>query len=400
MYYMESDELTEREVLSWFQEADKAVISNFREKMVDPIIKILEKPANRNRYIGYGNSFLEENVEMLSKEYPTTRVTFPRKYVDDILSLFNLTTKEAKALVKELLKEVDPNASFITIAENPTNVIHAVVLIYSDTIGHRQLRDSARQQMGLSVYSAVYKVQFPKGSLNESVMAYTYMNDLNNTWDLVRCGNVMTWVGKLMDTSYEKWRTKLDLNSVTMNVLVGFLNRVRNTFHQAVLTLGRVYYNNLDKGNLIGDDLKGDEDYVETRSYTRLRDNLMRKIKHGDELYKNKGELYQAIARLKNVKTETLYEYSQKVNHKDISWIMDNIFYVFLVKEGNDIKDINSTKYISRITNLPTAIDRAIQGKPVILPLSEKYKTDSNIVKAHICLVATYILKRINDVSK
>ena len=61
------------------------------------------------------------------------------------------------------------------------------------------------------------------------------------------------------------------------------------------------------------------------------------------------------------------------------------------------MKDINSTLYISRITNMPTAIDRAIAGKPIILPLSKKYKVDSSIIKAYICLVATYIMQRIGD---
>lgn len=399
MFYMES-EISENEILELFQETDKIAVSNFREKLVDPIIAVLEKPSNRNRYIGYGNTFLEENAEMLSKEYPTTRVIFPRKYVDDVFQLFGLTTVEAKKLVKSLLKEVDENAPFQTIVENPTNVIHAVVLVYSDLIGHRQLRDSARQQMGLSVYSSVYKIQFPKLSLNEAVMAYTYLHDLNNTWSLVKCGNVMNWIGDLMDTSYEFWRTKLDLNTMTMHAIVGFLNRVRNSYHQAILTLSKKYYENLDKGNLMGDDLKGDEDYVETRSYSKLRENLLRQIKHGDSLYSTKSELYHAIARLKNVKVDALFEYAKIIEHKDIAQIMDTILYVFIVKEGNAIEDINSTKYISRITNFPTAIDRAIQGKPIILPMSEKYKAEQSIVKAYICLIATYILKRMNDVKK
>ena len=46
---------------------------------------------------------------------------------------------------------------------------------------------------------------------------------------------------------------------------------------------------------------------------------------------------------------------------------------------------------------MPTAVDRAIQGKPIILPMTKKYKVDSSIVKAYICLIATYILNRVND---
>ena len=132
---------------------------------------------------------------------------------------------------------------------------------------------------------------------------------------------------------------------------------------------------------------------------TTLKNNLLRLIKNKDELYYSQGKLYPAIANLKNVKMNALYEYStQKISIDDIGRIIDTIFYVYLVKEGNSVNDINSTKYISRITNFPTAIDRAIAGKPIILPFSKKYKVNDSIVKAHICLVATYIMRRINDV--
>jgi hypothetical protein len=80
--------------------------------------------------------------------------------------------------------------------------------------------------------------------------------------------------------------------------------------------------------------------------------------------------------------------------------IIDTILYVFITRDGNDVKDINSTAYISRITNFPTAIDRAISGKPIIITMTKKYKVDSSIVKAYICLIATYIMYRINDVTK
>ena len=101
---------------------------------------------------------------------------------------------------------------------------------------------------------------------------------------------------------------------------------------------------------------------------------------------------------MKNVKVDTLYNFAQAIHKKDIGIIIDTIFYVFIVRDGFTIEDVNSTKYISRITNLPTAIDRAIAGKPIISTLSKKYSIDQNIVKAYVCLIATYIMYRINDV--
>jgi hypothetical protein len=187
----------------------------------------------------------------------------------------------------------------------------------------------------------------------------------------------------------------LDMNP---DALVQFLNRVRSSFRQNMRLLANQYYDNLEeKGNLVAGDVGSDEMYLDTKDTSKIRQNLVRRINLGDQLYKEKGRLYNGIAKIKNVKVDSLYDFAQTIEVSDIAMIIDTIFYVFIVKEGNDIADINSSKFISRITNLPTAIDRAVAGKPVITILAKKYKTDPSIVKAYICFIATYMMYRIND---
>ncbi|MBR5296314.1 MAG: hypothetical protein IKU29_00385 [Parabacteroides sp.] len=390
-------ELTEAEAIMFVQEAvHDPKNQKLREELIDPIIEILEKPSGRKQYIEYGSSFLGENATMLAKEYPTKAVTFPRKYVDGLFAMFNFTMKSFKQVLKDVLKSVSSSTEFATITSSPTNVIHTVALYYSDMIGNRLLRDSARQQLGLSVYAVIFNKYYKTG-LNESVMTYTYMQ-LDNSWGIVKAENIINWISTTVETAYGFYRTKLSLN-MSASILVAFLNRLRNSMNQNMRGLGNKYYDNLENGNLIGADITGDEDHVVTNNYTVLKDNLLRLIKNRDELYYTQGKLYPAIAKLKNVKMESLFEYSTtKIKYEDIGRIIDNIFYVFLVKDGHSVDEINSATYIGRITNFPTAVDRAIAGKPIILPYSKKYKVDDTIVKAHICLVATYILNRINDV--
>lgn len=390
-------ELTEAEAIMFVQEAlHDPKNQKLREELIDPIIEILEKPSGRKQYIEYGSSFLGENATMLAKEYPTKAVTFPRKYVDGLFAMFNFTMKSFKQVLKDVLKSVSSSTEFATITSSPTNVIHTVALYYSDMIGNRLLRDSARQQLGLSVYAVIFNKYYKTG-LNESVMTYTYMQ-LDNSWGIVKAENIINWISTTVETAYGFYRTKLSLN-MSADILVAFLNRLRNSMNQNMRGLGNKYYDNLENGNLIGADITGDEDHVVTNNYTVLKDNLLRLIKNRDELYYTQGKLYPAIAKLKNVKMESLFEYSTtKIKYEDIGRIIDNIFYVFLVKDGHSVDEINSATYIGRITNFPTAVDRAIAGKPIILPYSKKYKVDDTIVKAHICLVATYILNRINDV--
>lgn len=369
-----------------------------RTQIIDPIIEVLEQPAKRNKYISYGNAFLDANAEMLSKEFPTKRVTFPRRYVDEVLGLFGFTVDSLRDILTDLLKSLREEGNFKTLLASPTNVVHAVALFYSDMIFHRVLRDSARQQLGLSVYAVIFDKYYRNALPNTSVMTYTYLH-LDNSWGIVKSENVVTWIGNTVETSYGFWKTRLSVD-MNLDVLTQFLSRVRTSFNQNMKMLTDQYHRNLDNGNLIGEDIDGSEDYIETKSFKNVRNNLIRFIRGGDPVYKKNGDLYASIAKLKVVKQDQLYEFAQRVDYKDITTIIDDIFYVFIVKENNKIEDINSYKYIGRITNLPTAIDRAITGMPIILPMTNKYQVDSSLVKAYICLIATYVMLKINDATK
>jgi len=389
-------ECTEQEMLAWIQEA-AAPDSALRKEIIDPIIKVLETPKGRKEYISYGTEFLDANAGMLSKEFPTKRVSYPRLYVDRIVGLFGFTNQSLKETFKDLLKEVNNKTDFKTLTSTPTNLIHAIALYYADMVQNRELRDSARQQIGLTTYGLVFNHFFPDAEPSVPTMTYTYMH-LDNSWGLVKSENVMNWIAQTTETAFVFWRSKMSLNMST-SVLVQFLNRLRSSFQQNMRMLSRRYYKDIEEKNAIGDDLKGDEDYVSTTNTTTLRNNLVRLITTGDRDYKTKGTLYKGIADQKNVRADELYELAQRVETKDIANIIDLIFYVFIVKENHKIEEINTTAYIARITKMPTAIDRAIAGKPVIIPFSKKYQCDDLLTKAYICLLATFILLKINRVT-
>lgn len=405
MFYTEQPFLTEDEVRLIIQESsDDAGVIQLREELLDPVIQTLQDPKNVNRYIQYGSEFLEANAEMLAKQYPTKYVTYPRKYVDEVLGLFGFTVNELKSTTRKLLKTHVNNSDFLTVTSSPTNIIHALVLVYADMLtndsvikGDRNnLRDSARQQLGVTMYGLALRRYFPSSPPNPKTMEYTYMR-LDRSWAIVRDEDIITWIGGMVNTSYAFWRSNMSLN-LSPQILANFINRVHTTIFQSMRGLANQYHIDIEAGNEVGDDTSEDDEYVEKREFTKIRNTLVRRISGGDELYKRKGSLYKAISNLKNVKIDVLYDFAQKVEKKDIGNIIDVILYVFITKEGNRVEDINSSKYIQRITKFPTAIDRAIAGKPIILPMSEKYETDSNIVKAYICLIATYIMQRINDV--
>ena len=407
MFYMESgiDIYQEQsDLFDMIMEAgnnsNSEAVQFMRANIVDPIIDVLSKPSNKKEYINHGVEFLDANAEMLAREFPTKRVTFPRKYVDRVLEIFGFTTDSFRKIVKEMAKYVDASKDFKTIAASPTNIIHAVVLYYSDMIGHRQLRDSARQQLGLTVYGLIFNKYFPKAEPSVPVMTYTYMQ-LDHTWNLVKSENVINWIGNTVESCFGFFRSSLSLD-MSPTVLVNFLNRTRTSFNQNMKLLTQRYHENLENGNKIGGDTKGgdDEEYVETKSTAGIKRTLLRMIRQGDRDYHNNGRLYKATAQQKNVKQNELFELAQKVDKEDIGNIIDLILYVFIVKEGNEIKDINSSKYISRITNFPTAIDRALPSKPVIAPFSKKYECKDEYTRAYICVLATFILMKINQIKQ
>lgn len=367
---------------------------DFREKIIDPVIKVFETASGRNRYIALGTEFIDSNAEMLAKPYPTTPVSYPRKYVDQMFEMFGFDKAEFRRIMRELAANLNGTSQFNTLLNSLTSVFHAIGLFYSDMVLNRKLRDSARQQIGLTTYGHIFRRYWPQGSLNEQVMEYTH-SQLNRTWDLVKSENVVNWIYHIIEVAYGRFRSQMTLD-MNFKVMVDFINGCWSTMNQSMRNISNRYYANQDDRS-IGADVKGNELSLKSKDHAQVRDNLVRMISQGDNLYSEKGELYKGTARSKNVKTEELYQLAQRVDKKDIKTIIDMILYVFLVEEKHKIEDINSAEYIKRINNFPTAIDRAIPGKPIILPFMEKYKVRDLLAKSYICMLATYIMLRMND---
>ena len=153
--YEDTNELTMEEALFFLQESvDNNV---FKEKIVEPIMSKLSSHQVISKYVGYGNDFLSANSDMLAKEYPTQKVSFPQRYVDSVIQLFGFDNKaQLDKYVREALTTVNAKTDFKSIRESPTNIIHTVVLHYSDLVQNRKLRDSARQQLALTMWERMY----------------------------------------------------------------------------------------------------------------------------------------------------------------------------------------------------------------------------------------------------
>lgn len=384
------------EAMTFIQESAESNMK-LRAEIIEPIMKVLDTKKGSDEYLKFGTEFIESNADMLAKAYPTKRVSFPKKYVDNILGVFGFNMNDFKTTVKELCEDIN-GSDFKTIMATPTNIIHAVVLFYSDMTLNRYVRDSARQQLALTVYHVMFN-KFYHALPDEKVMAYTYMQ-LNRNWSIVKAEDMMTWISDIVDSAYAFYKTRLTINT-TMHTIIMFLNRVRAQLRQAMHQLANVYFKNQAEGNRINEDSEtGDTEYIVTDDTSQIRNKLMQLIKRGDSLYTSENSnLYAGVAKLKNVSSKALYDLAQQVSHHDVSELIDLIFYVFIVKEGHTVKDINSSTYIGEITNLPTKIDRCIPGKPIIAPYVKKYKVKKELIVAYICLIATWIMMKINDVT-
>lgn len=384
------------EALTFIQESTDSNM-RLRAEIIEPIMKTLDTKKGSDEYLKFGTEFIEANADMLAREFPTKRVSFPKKYVDNILGVFGFELESFKKTIKSLCEDIN-GSDFKTIIATPTNIIHAIVLFYSDMTFNRYVRDSARQQLALTVYHVMFN-KFYHGLPDEKVMAYTYMH-LNRNWDIVKAEDMMTWISDKVDSAYAFYKTQLTINT-TMKTIVMFLNRVRTQIRQAMQQLANVYYKNQTEGNRVNEDAEtGQHEYIVTDDTSQIRSKLMQLMKRGDTLYTTESNLYAGVARLKNVSSKSLYELAQKVSHHDISELIDMIFYVFIVKEGHKIEEINSSIYIGEITNLPTKVDRCIPGKPIVAPYVKKYGVKKELIVAYICLIATWIMMRINDVTK
>ena len=393
MFIMED---SEQDILAYFfQESSQADKTEFRSYIIGHVVNVLKTPKGRKKYIQYGSDFIDANSEMLARTYPTKAVTYPRKYVDELFELFDYNKREYKEKVKYFIKVYVGTGAFSSVLNSLTNIFHTIAMFYSDIIGDKLLRDSARQQIGLTSYGHLFRRYFPYGTVDEQRMEYTY-SKLDLTWELKKAESVVKWIDHTVEVAYGNFRSRLSLD-MTMKTMVDFNQRMWTSFNQNFRHLKNRFENDADDANIAAD-VRGDEDYITDDGYAQVRNKLARMITSGDGMYKNKDSmLYKATARNKNVKCEDLYNFAQKVSKQEIKDIINLILYVYLVKEQHTLDEINTATYINRINNFPTMVDRAIAGKPVIKPLCEKYDEKDMIVKTYICMLATYILLNVNS---
>jgi hypothetical protein len=396
MFDFVEEEFTEEEALDIITEAYSN--SPALEELMEVVYSKMQVTATRNAYIEYGATFLSENAEMLSKHYPSGPVKWPKKYVDNCLALFGFTNASLKEKVIQLTKEVHATNNFKTITEVPITVLHVLVIVFGEQIGYRKLKDSAKEQLSVTQYSRMYVKYFQKAlNFNVKAMEYTYTH-LSNKYDITQSDSLLDWIDSTLDTCWNFYRNALLLKP-SPKAVVDFLNRLRNSYNQNMHQPATAYYKSIEENKETGADGDVFDQFTLTGNTVHLREKLIGLIRAKDELYAKKTSgLYEGIAKLKSVKKDELYKYAQTIDIDDIAMIIDGIFYVFIIKEGNTLDDINSTKFIGRIKGFPTAVDRAIAGKPVIIPLRRKYGYDGEIVKAHICLVATFMMNRMNQI--
>ena len=297
-------DFTEDEALMLIQEAVHDTENNeFRSAIIDPVIKVLESSKGKKAYIQAGSEFLDSNAEMLAKPFPTKSVSYPHKYVDSIFELFGYDKAEFKKLLRHLLESYKKGQSFNVVMNGQTNIFHTIALFYSDMIYDRKLRDSARQQLGLTMYGHIFSRYFKKGSVDERAMEYTH-SQLSGSWDIVKAENMINWIGSSVEVAYGSYRSLLSVEMST-EVMVKFIGRVWTTFNQKMHLLANKYYANKDNRD-IGGDVVGDEEYLDTKDYAKIRDNVLRMIISGDPMYKTKSSLYKQMAKYKNVKCDDL----------------------------------------------------------------------------------------------
>ena len=72
------------EALTFIQESTDSNM-RLRAEIIEPIMKTLDTKKGSDEYLKFGTEFIEANADMLAREFPTKRVSFPKKYVDNIL---------------------------------------------------------------------------------------------------------------------------------------------------------------------------------------------------------------------------------------------------------------------------------------------------------------------------
>ena len=204
-------------------------------------------PANVRKFNQLVSNFINRNIEKLTTSGPVYLIPFTDRDKSDYYTLFGISEKEIKKVIKDHTKSLNSASNFLLLTQNPIFVLFYFVIRYFTMHPDNKSLNSALSIYALSAYPSIFSKYFPKGVI-EPVMRYT-IDNLTDKFLIKKTKHVFGVLVESMQRSYKF--LKPYMKDASDKEVIRFIQRIRNDHNSLFKKISNMYMQNHKNGYAI-----------------------------------------------------------------------------------------------------------------------------------------------------
>lgn len=204
-------------------------------------------PVNVRKFNQLVSNFINRNIEKLTTSGPVYLIPFTDRDKSDYYTLFGISEKEIKKVIKDHTKSLNSASNFLLLTQNPIFVLFYFVIRYFTLHPDNKSLNSALSIYALSAYPSIFSKYFPKGVI-EPVMRYT-IDNLTDKFLIKKSKHVFGVLVESMQRSYKF--LKPYMKDASDKEVIRFIQRIRNDHNSLFKKISNMYMQNHKNGYAI-----------------------------------------------------------------------------------------------------------------------------------------------------
>lgn len=332
-----------------FEEASEASTYHIRDLIYPRVEKVLATPLGTRRFNDAVGKFVSKNTSKLFTPGPQYMIPFGDTDKAEFYKVLELSDKEVRPVVNDLLKKINDKASFLYLKNNPILWVLWCCIRYFSMHNDKKSLNSALSIYALAVYPSIFSKYFK--FVNEGIMQYT-IDSLTNKYLIKQKGHIFGALSTSIMNSFTF--LKAGIHDGSDLEAIRFIQRIHNDQNSMIKKIRDQYEQNYQKGlsvNLTQDSYDSTAQVVDdTTNDTSIVEMVSRKVSlpiiiDGIDLKRATN-----AARMAQISISDCRFYLSKIisskNEDEIEQFIEAILFCYLYDEKKSRSDINSKDFL------------------------------------------------------
>lgn len=346
-FVMENVEITDNEIYYMLEAASDTY--KLKTYIYPKIEAVLKTPKGNTAFKALVSGFIDRNSTKLHTAGPQYLIPFTEYDKDGYFDLFNLTRDEVKDVIKEIVSEINVNADWKLLTNNPIFSVFFCCIAYGTIKNDKSILANSLSILSLAMYPSIF-TKYYKYEPNEAVMQYT-IDNLSNKYTIKKQQHIF---GTLTASINQSWSFhKSNIETCSDKSCISFIMRIRNDQNSMMKKISNEYFNNHKKGLTVYTNVDSfdDNSVVDVENDSNKVEAVTSKVVMSLIINGVDIKLAEASAKSSHVSVIETRNYLNSIVTQgridEMKSFIESIIFLFLYEQKKDISDINSKDFLA-----------------------------------------------------